>query len=709
MNRKYPLFCIVLAIFFFFISFSPVIAANKIMPLGDSLTRGIVGSTDDSGYRRTLYLDLVAAGIPVDFVGSLQDGTSLDFDRDHEGHGGWHANEIVDGRLIEPDAGDLAQWLTDQHPDIVLLHIGTNDISANDEDWHEVEAILQVIDDYEFNTGQPVWVILTRIIKRGCSPYVEPCANSVQTTNFNDDVEQFVFDPRQTGGDRIVLVDMENGAGINYRWQSDNPLGDMWDDVHPIDSGYDKMADQWFAGLMQILPQAVAGPDQDANESDTVTLNGSGSADPKGGDLSYQWVQTAGTSVTLSDDQAAQPDFVVPSVASTGETLTFKLTVTDEDGLVAEDTVSIFVLIPPVADAGADQSVKEGVTVNLDGSGSSDSDGTIATYAWTQIGTPSVTLTGADTATPSFTAPTVAANTTLTFQLEVTDNDGQSDTDTVQITVANKIAPVADAGADQTVNEGVTVNLDGSGSSDADGSIAAYAWTQTAGTPVTLTGADTATPSFSAPAVTADTTLTFQLTVTDDDGQPDTDTVQVTIVNNIAPVADAGADQTVNEGVTVNLDGSGSSDADGSIAAYAWTQTAGTPVTLSGANTATPSFTAPAVAADTTLTFQLTVTDNDALASSPDTVSIVIHQCRFSRGQPHRRCRKQPDRVGRHCGDPGRLRIQRCGWYDRRLCLDPDRRHPGDLKRGRHGHPFFHRTDGGCRHNPDVSVEGHRQ
>lgn len=91
---------------------------------------------------------------------------------------------------------------------------------------------------------------------------------------------------------------------------------------------------------------------------------------------------------------------------------------------------------------------------------------------------------------------------------------------------------------------------------------------------------------------------------------------------NSVPVANAGPDQSVTTGATVVLNGAGSYDSDGTISSYSWAQTAGTAVTLTNATSANPSFTAPASAS--TLTFSLTVTDNDGATSTADTVSIAV-------------------------------------------------------------------------------------
>jgi hypothetical protein len=145
-------------------------------------------------------------------------------------------------------------------------------------------------------------------------------------------------------GDKILIVDMENGAGIDYRLSTEVPPGDMWDNVHPFQTGYTKMADVWFSGLMEVLPQADADVDQVAAEFETVTLDGSSSFDPKGGTLSYQWLQTAGSPIVLSDDQAVKPTFVAPDVGANGDALTFELTVTDDVNLQSTDTVKISII-----------------------------------------------------------------------------------------------------------------------------------------------------------------------------------------------------------------------------------------------------------------------------------------------------------------------------------------------------------------------------
>ena len=297
----------------------------------------------------------------------------------------------------------------------------------------------------------------------------------------------------------------------------------------------------------------------------------------------------------------------------------------------------------PTANAGNDVSTTEGATVTLNGTASSTYAGeTITGYVWTQTaGTTTVTLDTTVPSQPTFTAPAVAAGgETYTFSLTVTASDGQSSATpaTVNVVVADSTAPTANAGPAQSVTEGDTVTLNGSGSTPAvPGATLTYAWTQTdaTGLTVTLSDATAVQPTFTAPNVTASTTLTFQLIVTENSVSSAPATVNIT-VGDVAtsPDADAGPDQAVTEGATVTLDGSGSLPATvGATLTYSWTQTdtSGFTVTLSDATVVSPTFTAPDVtSAGATLTFQLTVTEGSV--TSTDSVNIVVNDAASTGG-----------------------------------------------------------------------------
>lgn len=283
---------------------------------------------------------------------------------------------------------------------------------------------------------------------------------------------------------------------------------------------------------------------------------------------------------------------------------------------------------PPIANAGLDQTVNEGDLVTLDGSGSSDPDGDPLMYEWTQLAGPSVVLNLSDPVHPTFISPNVPrGGRTITFQLVVTDGELTGDpADTVDITVKDlNHPPVADAGDDQTVQEGSPVTLDGQNSFDPDNDSLTYSWVQTSGPSVSLSDTTDILPSFTAPLVgPAGETLTFALTVSDEIASA-TDTVNVFVDNiNHPPTAEAGADQTVNEGTLVMLDGTASNDPDGDTLTYTWTQISGPLVTLSNLHKPTPTFTAPVVSpGGVTLEFKLTVNDG-TLASNPDVVAITL-------------------------------------------------------------------------------------
>jgi hypothetical protein len=401
-------------------------------------------------------------------------------------------------------------------------------------------------------------------------------------------------------------------------------------------------------------PIADAGPDQSVNSGDPVTLNGSASRDTNDPvrALAYAWTQISGPAVTLENGETTSPSFVSPAAPSGGLVLAFRLTVSN-GSLTATDTVTVNVVAtnhPPVANAGPLQTVAEGSVVVLDGSASSDEDGDPLTLQWLQISGPIVHLDDTGISNPSFTAPSVsAAEGTVELKFELVVNDGQaiSGASTVIVRVKNvNDAPVAHAGANQSVNELETVTLDGTLSSDPDNDALSYSWSQILGEPAAvLMGGETANPSFKAPLLdlggaTGGATLTFQLTVSD--GKlTSTSTVDVRVSNvNHPPMADAGKDQTVFPGALVMLEGSDSADTDGDALEYAWEQTGGPAVVLSSSSNRRPTFTAPSAApGGTALKFKLTVSDGYGGTSTDETVvnvSYVNHPPVVSAGTPQK-------------------------------------------------------------------------
>ena len=270
--------------------------------------------------------------------------------------------------------------------------------------------------------------------------------------------------------------------------------------------------------------------------------------------LTYQW-QSAASGDTYTDITSATSATYILAATDAGKTL--QVVAMYNDGFGDKTVTSTMTgpvpaapvpNQPPVANAGALQTVAIGATVTLDGSASTDSDGTIQSYEWVHTSTdgvaPTTAITVADGETSTFTAPDAAMDLDLVFTLTVTDDDGatniNTDTNTVTITVTApavaNIAPTADAGDDFSVTASTTgVTLTGVASTDSDGTIQSYEWVHTStddappATPITVANGETST--FTAPDAAAE--LVFTLTVTDDDAATHTDMVTITVT---APV-----------------------------------------------------------------------------------------------------------------------------------------------------------------------------
>lgn len=186
----------------------------------------------------------------------------------------------------------------------------------------------------------------------------------------------------------------------------------------------------------------------------------------------------------------------------------------------------------PVANAGPAQQVSLGQQVFLDGSKSRDPDNDPIKYLWRQTSGTTVSLSDSTSASPQFLSPN--SEGVLTFTLTVRDNRGGSSADgTVVLVVSATQPPTANAGADQIVGVSSNVTLHGSGS-DPFGGPVGFSWRQYSGAPtVTLSDPGIAAPSFTAPGAAA--TLSFELTVTDEDNRSALDSVTVT-VQDVPPV-----------------------------------------------------------------------------------------------------------------------------------------------------------------------------
>ncbi|XP_052813412.1 uncharacterized protein LOC128240703 isoform X3 [Mya arenaria] len=369
-------------------------------------------------------------------------------------------------------------------------------------------------------------------------------------------------------------------------------------------------------------PRADAGEDITIKfPKDNVELDGTRSSD----DIKvvrYSWALSGGEpgNVRLGDVDAStlRAEFAQPG------SYTFNLTVYDGAGQMDQDSVNVVVEeadIPPVANAGNDVTIQLPLDyVTLDGTQSSD-DGKIVSYNWvlTDGASSDVDIIGNGTPIPAITN---LKQGNYTFSLEVTDDVGLKDKDSVEIVVkAPDNPPVADAGRDVSIQLPVdTVTLDGSRSSD-DIRIVQYLWTLVSGAPGVQTTGDTSSKLLVEGLAEGD--YTFALSVFDALGQADEDEVTISVrAGNQPPKADAGEDVEIQLPVNeVTLDGRRSTD-DVRIARYRWRIREGdeNAVVMDGDRSAVLQL---SNLTEGTYGFSLTVADNEGERDT-DYVNVVV-------------------------------------------------------------------------------------
>ena len=204
----------------------------KVMLLGDSITQG---NGSFNSYRRMLWHSLDAAGHCVDFVGSRDtnfDGVhppEPDFDLDHEGHWGWRVEEVL---------GAINAWATAAQPDIVLVHLGTNDALADQSAASTLDELDELVDRLR-SANPSITLLLATLI-----PAADAGVNA-RIDEINAGLPALVT-AKDTADSRVILVDQNTGF---------DPATDTYDGLHPDLSGEAKMAANWFPVLDALLAE----------------------------------------------------------------------------------------------------------------------------------------------------------------------------------------------------------------------------------------------------------------------------------------------------------------------------------------------------------------------------------------------------------------------------------------------------------------------
>ncbi|MGP4113500.1 SGNH/GDSL hydrolase family protein [Streptomyces sp. 4N509B] len=205
----------------------------RIMPLGDSIT-GSPGC-----WRALLWQDLVAAGhTAVDFVGTLPgQGCGFAYDGENEGHGGILATNMADQNQLPP-------WLSATNPDVVLMHLGTNDAWSGRPTDTILDAFTTLVTQMRAN-NPAMEILVAQIIPMDSARSCAECGQRV--ADLNAAIPGWAAS-LSTAGSPITVVD---------QWTGFDTDTDTYDGVHPNDAGNRKLADGWFAPLTEAVTTAA--------------------------------------------------------------------------------------------------------------------------------------------------------------------------------------------------------------------------------------------------------------------------------------------------------------------------------------------------------------------------------------------------------------------------------------------------------------------
>lgn len=210
----------------------------KIMPLGDSITYGVIGNDnqESGGYRTELWNKFMADGLQVEFVGSVSSGPDSLSNRNHEGHPKWRIEQIT---------ASVNEWLNIYRPDLILLMIGTNNTSIDSlrRMISELRALIEQI-----TAQSPNAQLLVASIPP-IHPALKPPLPVLRALYFNAAIPGIV-NSKAVQGKKVTFVDMRD-LTVSDLTASMSP--DLDNGLHPNAQGYRKIASFWHDAVLKVI------------------------------------------------------------------------------------------------------------------------------------------------------------------------------------------------------------------------------------------------------------------------------------------------------------------------------------------------------------------------------------------------------------------------------------------------------------------------